>query len=693
MKERGGLTVGIDVGGTFTDVFIRDGERSGWTVRKVPSTPPAFAEGFLHGLGSALQQAGGQPAQVARVIHGTTVATNCILTQSGARLGFLLTEGFRDILYVGVGWRPRMYDLDMDPVEPLFLAPRRRSLEVRERIDAKGAVVTPLDEAQLLETAAELVERQGAEVLVVCYLHAYANPSHERRSRELLAERYPALPVTLSSDVLPRRREYRRLVVSGFDGYVKPVVNNYLGGLVERLRACGVPAPLHVMQSHGGVCGVQNVIERPVGTVHSGLAAGVIGAANVGAGAGCPDLISLDMGGTSADVALIRDGRPLVTNDGGFEDYPLNIPMVDVRTIGAGGSSIAQVDAGGGLRVGPDSAGADPGPACYGRGGALPTVTDASFLLGYLNPDSFAGGIDIDIGKAEAALRRHLAEPLGLGLLEAALGVHAIVNANMADALRLVSIRRGHDPRDFVLLPFGGAGPLNAGRVAEACGMKRILVPPTPGVLSALGLMLAPSRHEAMASYDVPAAGAGVADMAKIFAGLDRECRRRMRVDGIDPAASNTEYFAEMRYVGQSHELEVPLGGAVHEGLVAAAQAAFHKLHGQTYNHSDANAPTEFVALRAVHQCPSPESRLLAAQQADPAAPPPQQSFRPVCLAAEAGYRDVPVYQRQALPVGFELAGPAIVEQADTTTLVYPGHSAQVDGFGNILVEVAAHPG
>ena len=693
MKERGGLTVGIDVGGTFTDVFIRDGERSGWTVRKVPSTPPAFAEGFLHGLGSALQQAGGQPAQVARVIHGTTVATNCILTQSGARLGFLLTEGFRDILYVGVGWRPRMYDLDMDPVEPLFLAPRRRSLEVRERIDAKGAVVTPLDEAQLLETAAELVEGQGAEVLVVCYLHAYANPSHERRSRELLAERYPALPVTLSSDVLPRRREYRRLVVSGFDGYVKPVVNNYLGGLVERLRACGVPAPLHVMQSHGGVCGVQNVIERPVGTVHSGLAAGVIGAANVGAGAGCPDLISLDMGGTSADVALIRDGRPLVTNDGGFEDYPLNIPMVDVRTIGAGGSSIAQVDAGGGLRVGPDSAGADPGPACYGRGGALPTVTDASFLLGYLNPDSFAGGIDIDIGKAEAALRRHLAEPLGLGLLEAALGVHAIVNANMADALRLVSIRRGHDPRDFVLLPFGGAGPLNAGRVAEACGMKRILVPPTPGVLSALGLMLAPSRHEAMASYDVPAAGAGVADMAKIFAGLDRECRRRMRVDGIDPAASNTEYFVEMRYVGQSHELEVPLGGAVHEGLVAAAQAAFHKLHGQTYNHSDANAPTEFVALRAVHQCPSPESRLLAAQQADPAAPPPQPSFRPVCLAAEAGYRDVPVYQRQALPVGFELAGPAIVEQADTTTLIHPGHSAQVDGFGNILVEVAAHPG
>ena len=684
------LTVGIDVGGTFTDVFIKDGERPAWAVRKVPSTPPAFAEGFLHGLSSALQQAGGQPAEVARVIHGTTVATNCILTQSGARLGFLLTEGFRDILYVGIGWRPRMYDLDMDPVEPLFLAPRRRSLGVRERIDAKGGVVTPLDEAQLLETAAELVEGQGAEVLVVCYLHAYANPSHERRTKELLAQRYPALPVTLSSEVLPRRREYRRLVVSGFDGYVKPVVNNYLGGLVERLRSAGVPGQLHVMQSHGGVCGVENVIERPVGTVLSGLAAGVIGAANVGAGAGCPDLISLDMGGTSTDVALIRDGQPLVSNDGGFEDYPLNVPMVDVRTIGAGGSSIAQVDAGGGLRVGPDSAGAEPGPACYGRGGALPTVTDASFVLGYLNPATFAGGIDIDIDKAAAALHRHLAAPLGLSLVEAALGVHAIVNANMADALRLVSIRRGHDPRDFVLLPFGGAGPLNAGRVAEACGMKRILVPPTPGVLSALGLMLAPTRHEAMASYDVPAASARVADMAAILAGLDRECRRRMRVDGVDPAACSTEYFAEMRYVGQSHELEVALGGAVHEGLAAAAEAAFHQVHGQTYNHSDAAVPTEFVALRAVHQCPPPESRLLEPQEADAAAPPPQPSFRPACLSAAAGHRDIPVYQREALPVGFQFPGPAIVEQADTTTLIYPGHWARVDSFANILVEVGA---
>ena len=439
------LTVGIDVGGTFTDVFVRDTDRGGWIVHKVPSTPPAFGDGFMRGLSEAVERAGAAPESVHRVVHGTTVATNCILTQSGARLGFLLTEGCRDILYIGIGWRPKMYDLDMDPVEPLFLAPRRRSLEVSERMDYEGNVLIPLAEDELRKVARTLVEEHGVEVFVVCFLHSYANPVHEYRCREILNEMYPEIPVTLSSDVLPRRREYRRLVVSGFDGYVKPVVTNYLNELVGKLDGANVDAPLHVMQSHGGVGGVDNVIERPVGTVLSGLAAGVIGAANVGASAGFPDCISLDMGGTSTDVALIRGGQPLITNEGSFEDYPLNVPMIDVRTIGAGGSSIAHVDEGGALKVGPESAGADPGPACYGRGGEQPTVTDASLVLGYLNPDSFAGGLDIDVELSRRAIENQIAEPLGMTLLEAALGIHAIVNSNMAQTLRLVSIKRGHD--------------------------------------------------------------------------------------------------------------------------------------------------------------------------------------------------------------------------------------------------------
>jgi N-methylhydantoinase A len=681
------LTVGIDVGGTFTDVFVRDTDRDGWVVHKVPSTPPAFGDGFMRGLVEAVEKAGAAPGSVQRVVHGTTVATNCILTQSGARLGFLLTEGCRDILYIGIGWRPKMYDLDMDPVEPLFLAPRRRSLEVTERLNYEGNVLTPLDEDNLRQVATILVEKHRVEVFVVCFLHSYANPVHERRCREILNEMYPDIPVTLSSDVLPRRREYRRLVVSGFDGYVKPVVTNYLNELVGKLDAADVHAPLHVMQSHGGVGGVDNVIERPVGTVLSGLAAGVIGAANVGASAGFPDCISLDMGGTSTDVALIRGGAPLITNEGSFEDYPLNVPMIDVRTIGAGGSSIAHVDEGGALKVGPESAGADPGPACYGRGGKQPTVTDASLVLGYLNPETFAGGLDIDVELSRKAIESQIAEPLGMSLLEAALGIHAIVNSNMAQTLRLVSIKRGHDPRDFVLIPFGGAGPLQGGRLAENASINRILVPPTPGVLSAMGLMLAPIQHEALASFELPASEVTLAMLQQTFAPLDEQNTRKMTSDGVDPSVSRTEYFAEIRYVGQSHQLEVSMGSGLDPDSVQNALDLFNEAHLATYNHNDPDADCEFVMLRSVHS-KEPGEKSLLEPHADGGAAEPTTTTRQVCLAADKGFEEVPIYQRADLPVGFELAGPAIVEQADTTTLIYRDHAARVDEYGNLVIDL-----
>ena len=681
------LTVGIDVGGTFTDVFVRDSRTGRFVVNKVPSTPPRFEEGFMRGLVETVARAGGTPADVSRVIHGTTVATNCILTQSGARLGFLMTEGMRDVLYIGVGWRPRMYEIDMDPVEPLFLAPRRRSLGVRERMGAHGEVVTPLDEAHVAQVARTLVEEHGVQVFVVCFLHSYANPAHERRTREILGALYPQIPVTLSSDVLPRKREYRRLVASGFDGYVKPIVTDYLVRLRDAMQAEGVQAPLHIMLSHGGVSGLANVVERPVRTVLSGLAAGVIGAAEVGAAAGFPDCISLDMGGTSTDVALIRGGRALVTNEGRFEDYPLNLTMVDVRTIGAGGSSKASVDEGGGLRVGPESAGANPGPACYGRGGTVPTVTDASMVLGYLTPEGFAGGLKIDVERARAAIEEHIARPLGLSVLEAALGIHAIVNSNMAQTLRLVSIKRGHDPRDFVLMPFGGAGSLHGGRLAEAASIRRILVAPAPGVLSALGLLLAPIQHEAMVTFECPAADASAAGLRELLAPLDADCRNRLALDGVDPAAASVAYFAEMRYVGQAHELEVALGDTLDDGVIARAIEGFHAAHEQTYSHCDRQAATEFVTLRTVHTHAA-ETTTLVAVGAQVDGPPPQPRRRAICLDARKGYEDVDVWQRGELPVGFSFTGPAIVEQPDTTTLVYPGHVATVDRLGNLVIDV-----
>ena len=677
---------GIDVGGTFTDVFIRDRDRDSWVVHKAPSTPPDFSRGFMTGLGQALAKADVSPGEIERLVHGTTVATNCILTRRGARLGLVMTEGFRDVLYIGVGWRPRMYDLDMDPVEPLFLAPRRRSLGVRERMDAHGQVVAPLDEEHLRSVAHTLVEEQGAEVLVVCFLHAYANPTHERRAREILQDLYPEVDVTISSDVLPRRREYRRLVVSGFDGYVKPVVTSYLRGLVDELDAAGVSGPLHVMQSHGGVGGVGNIIERPVNTVLSGLAAGVIGAANVGASAGFDDCISLDMGGTSTDVALIRGGRALVSNDGSFADYPLNIPMIDVQTIGAGGSSIAYVDEGGALKVGPQSAGADPGPACYGRGGEEPTVTDAGFVLGYLNPETFAGGLDLDIDKSRRVIEEKIAAPLGLGLLEAALGIQAIVNNNMAQTLRLVSIKRGHDPREFALIAFGGAGPLSAGKLAEAASISRILIPTAPGVLSAMGLMLAPIQHEAMTSFEVAAAEASPDDLRARFAELDGACRAKMAEDGVDPNDASVEYRTEMRYIGQSHELEVTISPRDADAIEGASRA-FHEAHQRAYSHSDADAPTEFVTLRSVHYRESEESTLRSGA-AGAATDPPAPRYRKACLDSATGLEDVVVYRRADLPAEFELTGPAIVEQADTTTLIYPGHRARIDANLNILIDV-----
>ena len=682
------LTIAVDVGGTFTDVYVRDDATQAWVVHKVASTPPSFVEGFLKGVldGAALLPGKG-PADIGRVVHGTTVGTNAILTETGARIGFVLTDGFRDILYIGLGWRPRMYDLQMDPVEPMFLAPRRRSLGVRERIDAKGEVVTALDEAHVREVAAQLVEQHRIEVFVVCYLHSYANPVHERRTREILQEMYPQIPVTLSSDVLPRRREYRRLVVSGFDAYVKPVVTRYLQAMERRMRESGIDARLQVMQSNGGIAGIGPIVERPVRTVLSGLAAGVIGAAHVGAESGHPDCISLDMGGTSADVALIRGGRPVITAEGSFEDYPLNIPMIEVRTIGAGGSSVAYIDKGGGLRVGPRSAGANPGPACYARGGTEPTVTDASFVLGYLNPATFAGGFEIDLARSHEAIRTRIAEPLGKSVVDAALGIHAIVNSNMAQTMRLVSIRRGYDPRRFTFVPFGGAGPLHGGRLAEALGMRSVLIPVTPGVLSAAGLLLAPIQHDAISSFERVVDDGGVEALRATFQALDDSCHRRMVEDGAVDRALRIEHYAEMRYVGQAHQLEIPMSVPVSDGTPAEAIARFHDAHTATYGHADRKAQVEFVSLRAVHSR-DPDQKSLGQTGGAKSGSTPAVTRRKACFDAKRGFIDVPVYQRRELPVGFTLDGPAIVEQTDTTTIIYPGHRAVVDALGNMVISI-----
>ena len=706
------LVFGVDIGGTFTDLVAYDEATGELHVAKVPSTRPRLAEGFVGGIRQLLARSRSGPAAVARVVHGTTIGTNAVLEHRGATLGMLMTAGFEDVLTIGRMKRSDMYDLEIEPEVPLFLAPRRRIRGIPERLDSQGQVLVPLDADAVRREVADLVDRERVDSLVVCYLFSYLDPSHERQTREIVRELCPGLHVSLSSDVDARFREYERLVMTAFDAYIRPIIQDYLGELEGDLRAEGISAPLQVMQSRGAISGAWVVVERPVATVLSGPAAGVIGGIDAARQAGFADAVTVDIGGTSCDVALARGGRPVITSEGRVERYPLRLPMIDVHTIGAGGGSIAWVDAAGGLKVGPRSAGSRPGPAGYGQGGTEPTVTDASLVLGYLNPSALAGGaLTLDRDLARGAIEARVARPLGLDPTGAAAGIHRIVNANMAQALRLVSVKRGHDPRRLALVAGGGAGPLHAGRLVQALGIPTVIVPPAPGVLSALGLLLADVEHEASRTYRVRADQVDLARAEMLLAELDSACADRMRREGVATGDGRwtTSHFAELRYVRQSYELEVelPLGPLTAE-VVAQAVMDFHALHDRVYGFHLPLAPVELVALRAVHGAHMPRPRVTAAggigvvadqvvadrdaraeQQAEPVAE------RRAFFDEIGRYAAVPVYSRASLPAGRRLAGPAIVEQPDTTTVIYPGQSLEVHPSGSLLLtadSVAEHP-
>lgn len=676
-KSVANLVAGVDVGGTFTDIVVVGPD--GITVDKVPSSPPDFQDGFLE----ALRKAGvdGETGEVPdRIVHGTTITTNAIIEQTGARIGFLMTEGHRDILAVGLGRRPKMYDIFMDPVEPLFLAPRRRFLEVPERIDTQGRVITPLDEGSVIAAATSLVTEHDVEALVVVYINAHANPVHERRTGELLRHQFPDLDITLSSEVLPRPREYRRLVAAGFDAYVKPVIRRYLERLHGLVSTTG--SRLLVMGSAGGALGVEAVLTSPLTTVLSGPAAGVVGAARVASEAGFDNVVTLDIGGTSADISLVRNARPSITASASFGDYPLNLPMIDVQAIGAGGSSIAWVDGAGGLKVGPESAGANPGPAAYVSGGTEPTVTDAGLVLGYLNPASFAGGLSLDPEAALDSIRKRIAKPLDIDEIRAALGIHKVVNSTMANALRLATLRKGHDPRDLALVAFGGAGPTHAGRLAAEVGVGTVLIPPHPGVLSALGLLLAPIQHSATESLPP---GATTPDAAAVIARLDSILEDELRKELVEPDDVERNHFALLRYSGQAHELEVPLDVTHGLDILAKARDDFHGVHQATHGHSRPNAEVEVVMVRSVHRGPtSLQGTVQVGTQTGSAG----VTSRQACFDPAEGFCDVRIFQRSALEAEDPIEGPAIIEQPDTTTVVYPGDSAYVDGHNNLVMKV-----
>jgi N-methylhydantoinase A len=702
----GRFRIGVDIGGTFTDGTLVDSAAGQVTTSKVLTTPADPAAGFIQAVQKLLDLDDTvTPDAIEHVVHATTVATNAIIEGKLAKTAFVTTEGFRDMLEIARQIRPSLYDLQFEKPPPLV--PRQLCFEVPERLDAKGEVVTPLDEKALAEVVERIAE-SGVEAVAVCLLHSYRNPDHEQRIGKAISARLPNVIISLSSDVVPEFREYLRASTTVINSAVAPIVSTYLASIIEKLHSANITSELLVMQSSGGVYPAEAASDNPVFMVESGPAAGAVAAASLGSALGYPNVISFDMGGTTAKASLIRNGQPSITKDysvggaaqagtgafGGASGYPIRTPVVDLVEIGAGGGSIAWVDSGGALRVGPHSAGADPGPVCYGLGGEEPTITDANLVLGRLDPNYFAGGeMTLDLDAARNAILTHCAEPLGLSIEEAAHGIVEIANTAMVNALRLVSVQRGHDPRDFMLVGFGGAGPAHAVRLAEQAGIPRVLIPLGPGTASALGLLVTDVRMEGSATLIVRSDEIELSLVASEFERLENAGREAHRIAASASGDPEFERAIEMRYWGQSFELSVPAPAntTIDDAWMKELTESFHDAHEMAYGFRANDEPVELVNLRltTIGKISRPQMKKLDQTGTDASVAAKGQ--RPVYFAENSGDNGVaqtPVYDRSKLPAGAVFAGPAIIEEPDCTTVIHPGWGVTVDVFGNLEIEL-----
>jgi N-methylhydantoinase A len=677
--------IGIDVGGTFTDFVVLDA--AGLRVHKIPTTPADQSQAIVAGLaalGVDLSKTN-LPGAV-QIVHGMTVATNALLERKGARTALLTTAGFADLLVIGRQNRPLLYHLTQS--RPPSLVEDDLRLEVDERMDAEGAVLTPLDEAAVEDIAAYLAA-ENVESLAIVFLFAFRNPSHEERAAKLLRAHLPHLPISLSSAILPEYREVERTATTVINAYIQPLVARYL----HRLGGALAGSQTRIMQSNGGAIGLEQAAEQAARLVLSGPAGGVVGALDVARQALAdfsnvqPHLMTFDMGGTSTDVALCPGTIP-TTAESMIGDLPLRLPIIDIHTVGAGGGSVAYVDVGGALRVGPRSAGAVPGPACYGRGGQEATVTDANLVLGRLDPQGFLGGagdVALDVEAARRALTR-LGNALGLEPEAAAVGVIQIANAVMEQALRRVSVERGYDPRRFTLLPFGGAGPLHACELADALGVRQILVPPFPGVLSAYGMLVADVVYDAAQTILEPASALieDAEGLATLYAKLARQVQSVLAQEGF--AEPQLEAALDLRYRGQSYELTVPLDLPITGERVAMAVEAFHKAHAQRYGYAMPSEPVTVVTLRVAGRGSGAHPQLPRQPFGGENPAAAQVGVRAIWFST-AGATRAPMYDRARLQAGNRLAGPALVLQYDATVVVMPGWMGRVDAFGNLWLE------
>lgn len=681
-----GWIVGIDVGGTFTDLIGIEPASGKVALAKVPTTLDNQAFGVL----AALEKGGIALADTDTIVHGTTTTTNALLERKVARIGLITTKGFRDSLELGRRTRPQPYGLT-GGFEPLV--PRQWRLEVPERMDADGGVVVPLDEAAV-RAAAEQLKAAGCEALVIHFLHSYLNPAHEKRALEIAAEVWPNHYITAGHQLLSEYREYERGTTACVNASVQPVLHRYIERLNGELKGKGFGRDLLVMQGNGGTIAAGIVSEAAVNTVMSGPASGVMAAAYTARAAGLPNVITYDMGGTSSDVGLIQDGVPQVSSELELEyAMPIHVPMVDVHTIGAGGGSIAHINEAGMLQVGPESAGARPGPICYGRGGTKPTITDANLVLGRLNPDGLLS-VDskVSLDDVKNAIARDVGQPLGLATDEAAAAILRIANDKMAGAIRMVSLSRGHDPRDFALFAFGGAGPLHAAALARELGIPKLLIPARPGITNALGCVVADLRHDYVRTVNKPLSDLPDGLVAEVLAAQVAEGRATLERDGVAVDEVQVLHTADMQFQGQSHLLTVAVADAkiTREALQKAFDAAY-------WHRFEVELPEIRAVLVNLHTAVigrRPDlslDRLLAAEPAKDVAGAKKGS-RKVWYDA-GGWQDTPVYDRERLPRDASFMGPAILEQLDTTVVIEPGNRVDVDKLGNLIVAVSAGQG
>jgi N-methylhydantoinase A len=668
--------VAIDIGGTFTDLAAVDEDTGALVISKASTTPGRLDDGVM----TALERSGVPPATVSVLVHGTTVVVNAITERRGAATALVTTAGFRDVLEIGRANRPDLYNLSY--AKPVPFVPRRLRFEVTERMSYRGAVLTPLDEDSLA-TVADTIRTAGVRAVAVCFLHAWANPFHELRAAEVLAELLSGVEVVASHEVSGQWREYERTSTTVLSAYVKPVVAAYLGALGNRLDAAGASGPRYTVRSGGGVASFERAMRAPINLLESGPVAGVLAAAEAGRRLGARNVLALDVGGTTAKTSAVLDGRLRIETlhhvgrTPSFAGYPVQVPVVEIVEIGAGGGSIASVDEANGLHVGPRSAGAEPGPACYGLGGADATLTDANLVAGRLDPEYFLGGsMRVDPDAAHRALER-VGHRLGVGARDAARGVLRFAIAQMAHALRLVSVRRGHDPRDFTFIAYGGAGPLHAAPLARELGIRRVVVPPAPGNFSAFGMLLSEIRSDAVRTH---VGALDAASLGPLLAELEKEA-----TSGIEEPSTDlvVQRFVELRYAGQEHGLELPLAdGDIDDAAIAQLREEFDRRSQEAYAFT-LSAPVETITARVSVAAPAAPVRW------DVGASASGHTFaaRTVDLDVDGGERTADVVERAALDVGRPLAGPCVIEEATSTTLVLPGQRVATDDLGNLIIE------